>query len=342
MEAVHRATGARFELFSTAPRWFLDESVEGLYRYHPVETDVGLRQRSALVSDLDATVAALDDMLPFDDALLDDLAARVEATGCAAVLCDIAPLGIAVAERAGLRSLLLENFTWPWLYEPLFSRAPALQRHAEAVEAWFDQATLHLMARPWCRDDPRADGAVLPVSRPAHRSRDEARAFLGVAPEAKVVVLTMGGVPEPLPFLAELAKQRDTTFLVTGADRTAVEGNVHLFDNGTRIYMPDLVRASDAVVAKLGYSTVAEVWREGRPLACVTRADFRETGPLRDWALDALPGFEIPGTDFGDGAWIRRVPELLEMESLPAQPRGGADQVVDYLRPWLVPQVAGR
>lgn len=335
MEAVHRATGARFELFASSPRWFFDESVAGLYNYHDVVTDVGFRQRSALAYDLVATTAALQEQVPFDESLVDELAARLEATGCRAVLCDIAPLGIAVAERAGLPSVLVESFMWPWLYEPLFSQAPGLEGLSEELNDWFDRAWVHLLAQPYCHDDPRADGVVPPVSRPALRTREQARASLGLEPDDRVVVLTMGGIPEALPFLPQLRTLPDVTFLVTGAERTRVEGNVLLFDNATRLYMPDLVRAADAVVAKLGYSTVAEVWREGRPLAFVTRADFRETAPLRDWVVGVLPGFEIPGASFSDGGWIRRIPELLEINPPAPRPSGGADLVADYFRRWL-------
>ena len=335
MEALHRTWGASFELFSTSPRWFYDESVAGTYRYHDVVTDVGFRQRSALAYDLEGTVAALGDLLPYDDALLDDLAQRILRAGCSVVLCDIAPLGIAVAERAGLPSVLVENFTWPWLYEPLFGDAPALREAAAILDGWLDRASLHLLAQPFCHSDGRAGGVVRPVSRPPLRTREEIRSELGVDPESRLVVLTMGGVPEELPFLAELRRIRDITFLVTGVDRTRVEGNLRLFDNATRLYMPDLVRASDAVVAKLGYSTVSEVWREGRPLAFVTRADFRETGPLRDWVKGVLPGFEIPGAEFAAGGWIRHLPGLLEMESPRSQATGGADEVAAYFRRWL-------
>jgi len=95
--------------------------------------------------------------------------------------------------------------------------------------------------------------------------------------------------------------------------------------------MPHLVRAADAVVAKLGYSTVAEVWREGRPLAFVTRPDFRETPSLREWVAARLPGFEIPGPAFGAGAWIERLPELVDTPPPPPQPSGGAEQVVERM-----------
>ena len=160
------------------------------------------------------------------------------------------------------------------------------------------------------------------------KGRAEIREELGVGPEDPVVVVTVGGYPEAMPFLHRLSDHPDITFLVTGAHETQREGRIHLFDNGTHLYMPHLVRAADAVVAKLGYSTVAEVWREGRPLATVTREDFREMEPLQSWVEARLPGFRIPAADFAGGAWLDRIPQLLARQRPPTQPEGGADQVV--------------
>ena len=328
MEALHRRHGARFELFTTVPRWFFDESVPGLYRYHDVVTDVGFVQPSALAVDVEGTVRAVEGWVPFDEDLVKGLALEVQRAGCTAVLCDIAPLGIAVAERAGLASVLVQNFTWTWLYEPLVAAAPSLGALGDALDEWVGRATLHLLAEPYCHRDPRAHAAVLPVSRPPRSGREAVRRDLGVGPDDPVVVVTMGGYAEDMPFLERLTDHPGVTFLVTGAHETQRRGRVRLFDNGTHLYMPHLVRAADAVVAKLGYSTVAEVWREGRPLATVTREDFREMEPLQAWVEARLPGFRIPAADFAGGDWLDRIPELLARERPPARPRGGADQVV--------------
>ena len=331
MEALHRRLGCHFELFTSSPPWFFDESVAGMYRYHHVVTDVGFVQTSALAYDLERTVAAVGALVPFDDELVDRLAATVRATGCTFVLCDIAPLGVAVAERAGIPSVLVQNFTWPWLYEPLLAEAPDLQRLSAELDRWFGRATLHLLAEPFCDPDSRAHGSVFPVSRPARIGREEARAALGLGAEERVLVVTMGGYTEAMPFLGALEALQGVTILVTGAHATETRGSLRLFDNGTRLYMPHLVRAADAVVAKLGYSTVAEVWREGRPLAYVTRADFREMPPLRAWVAERIPGFEIRGEDFAGGGWIERISELLEIPPPDPQPKGGADMVVDLV-----------
>ncbi len=331
MGALHRLGGVRFELFAASPRWFFDESIPGLYRYHETVTDVGFRQRSALVYDLSATVAALEDMLPFDDALLDSLAEVVTATGCRAVLCDIAPLGVAVAERANLPSLLVENFTWPWLYEPLVAECPALERPSHRIREWLERVTWHVQTEPLCAPDSRADLRVPPIARPSRTARAETRAALGLPREARVVLVTMGGVPEELPFLHRLAALADVDFVVTGAPETRAEGNLHLFDNDERLYLPDLVRASDGVAAKLGYSTVAEVWSEGRPLAFVTRPDFRETEPVRRWVERELSAFEISADEFRSGKWIERIPELLGMDGSEPSPGNGADAVARFV-----------
>ncbi len=336
MDALHRRWGARFRVYTTVPRWFFDETVAGTYAYVEVETDVGFRQRTALAHDLDATVEALRRMIPFDAGWVTRLAEDVVSAGCSAVLCDIAPLGIAVAERAGLPSMLVENFTWDALYRPFTGQAPSLGPLADALESWFVRATMHVQTEPLCRADAEADLVVAPISRPPRADRQALRRALGLDAVAPVVVLTMGGVPHEIPFLERLRRMRDVTFLVTGLSETRVEGNLRLFDHRTHIYMPHFIRAADAVVAKLGYSTVAEAWREGRPLAFVTREGFPETAPVRAWVLREMSAFEIPGEGFDEAEWVARIPELLAMPQRPFRSDGGAEQVAEYLGRQLV------
>jgi len=331
MQALARMAGVRFEVYAATPRWFFDESIAGQHRYHELHGDVGFVQRSALKLDIHATVSALSALLPFDDVLLDGLALEVRRAGCRAVLCDIAPLGIAVAERARIPSILVENFTWPWIYEPLLGDTPALAPLSAELERWFSRAAFHVQTEPFCHPAPRAALVVPPVSRQPRRTRAEVRRELGLDQEAPTVVVTLGGTPQQLAFVDRMRAASEVTFLVTGAAATRTEGNVHLYDNDTRIYMPDFVRAADAVVAKLGYNTIAEVWREGRPLAWVARPRFREGVPLGAWVAGRLPGFEIEPTEFESGRWLDRLPDLLATEAPGPGGAGGAGQVARFV-----------
>jgi len=329
MAEVRRRSGATFDVFTTVPEWFFEESIRGSFRYHEVVVDVGFRQRSALEVDLAATVAALRTHLPFDAGLVRELAGTVRAAGCRAVLCDISALGVAVAEEAGLPSVLVENFTWPWLYEPLFAEVPELETMAAEIDRWTDRATVRVQARPVCE---RRSGNELvdPISRPAQLLRAEARAALGIDGDRPVVVVTMGGYGEDLPFLDRLRGIPETTFIITGASHTSPDRNLRLFDNNTPLFMPHVLGASDAVIAKLGYGIVSEVWSEGVPFGHVTRPDSREMISLESFAAEELSGFLITRDEFTNGAWIDRLPDLLSMTRRPHL-GGGAGRVAEVL-----------
>jgi len=325
---AHRVAGAHAHVFTTAPRWFFEESLAS-FTYHPTVVDVGFRQTSALVFDTGATVDALRQLVPFDASSVERLAAEVLDAGCGVVLCDIAPMGIAVAEAAGLPSVLVENFSWPWLYHPLVEAVPELVEIGVELDRWSARATIHVQARPVCARQPEFE-LVDPVSREVRMGRAETRARLGIPRDAPLVVVTMGGYGEDMPFLDRLQSRTGFHFLVTGAVRTQAVGNLHLFDNNTALFMPDVLRAADAVVAKLGYGTVSEVWREGLPFAWVTRPDFREMASLEAFAEEELSGWLMPTEHFRSGDWIDNLESLVDMPRRP-HPVGGAHRIAEIL-----------
>lgn len=330
MASLHDRSAAEFEVFSTVPRWFFEESVHGPFTHHDITCDVGFRQESALVFDLEATLRALDAFVPFDEELVERCASTLRSTGCRAALCDISPFGIAVAERAGVPSLLVENFSWSWLYEPFFEEVPSLRRLSVELEEWSGQATLHVQAEPVCSRDLSLE-IVGPISRVPRLDRAAARASLDLELDEAVVVLTMGGHGEEFGFIDRLSALTDIKFLVTGAHETQRTGNIRLFDSHTPLFMPNLLRAADAVVAKLGYGILAEAWREGLPIAYVTREDSREMPSLEAFAAREVAGFVVRPEQFASGAWTDRLGDLLSTPRRRPTDRGGTNRVAEIL-----------
>jgi hypothetical protein len=110
MAAVHALDPSIcFDVFTAAPEFVFRDSLTGRYVYHHGITDSGQAQRSALVEDPLATLARLDDFLPLDEFLLRSWADWLGRLECELVICDIAPLGLAVPELAALPSVLIEN-----------------------------------------------------------------------------------------------------------------------------------------------------------------------------------------------------------------------------------------
>jgi hypothetical protein len=332
LDALHaRVPELTADVFTRVESAFLDSSLRAPHRKVELASDVGTVLRSPFESDLDATARAVRAWLDGVEEAAERVAAQLGASRAALALCDIDALGILAAARAGIPSVLVENFRWDWLYRALPQAPRALHDAADRLATIYRQATLHLQVPPACDHVERAAQIALPVAREARIQRDEARARLGLAPAERVVLVTLGGAPGEQTPLDPLRSRPDVTFLVTGSDRTERVQNAVRLARGRPLYLPDLVRASDAVVGKLGYSTLAETWRQGRPFLRITRSDWPESAPMSAWAGAHVPGFEIDDVSFRASDWVARVDELLTLPPGPEHARAGQDEVAERI-----------
>lgn len=325
-----------FEIFSNTPQWFFNESLSVSFACHRLLTDIGFVQTTPLEMDLEKTLSALDDFLPFDDARLDALAEKLQQRGCLMVLCDISPLGIAAGRHAGIPTMLIENFTWDWLYEMYGPPESRLVEHIAYLKKVFSSVDHHIQTEPVCES---TDNTVRmpPIARKPKTPPEKIRSRLGIGEYEKLVLVTTGGIPNVPPFIDALEKYgEDVRFIVPGAfpelpPDGQERGNVIRMPQASAYYHPDLVYAADAVVGKVGYSTLAEVFCAGKPFGFVARSHFRESEPLVSFILQNMTGMPIDPAEFLSGDWIRRVPDLLS-STVDASPRtNGADRVADYI-----------
>ncbi len=327
-----RCPDLRLECLTTAPAAFFAASGCRHLAVHSVRTDIGFVQQSALVSDVAATVEALDAFLPFDASLLASLAGQIQRAGCRAVLCDIAPLGVAVARAAGVTSVLIENFRWDGLYRHYVDRHPRLAPHAAAMQAWFDSADIHIQTEPVCHRVPAPALTTGPVSRRPRTSRDAVRQALGIDAHQKMILITMGGISDSNPLLGHLADRDDLVFVVAaGAERRHVRGNVIGLPMHADVYHPDLVHAADAVLGKVGYSTLAEIYHAGVPFGYGIRPDYPEMPALVGFIERHMAGLPLADPDLGAGVPADFVDRLLALPRRPPAMPNGAGPIADLL-----------
>ena len=343
----------QFEIFTQVPRWFFEDSLASPFGYYSVLTDIGLAQKNSLVEDLPETVRRLADFLPFEHTQIEDLAHLINRLRCHLVICDISPLGIAVAKAAGLPAVLVENFTWDWIYQgylpgqerpqefqkplgsEIWDRPPTeearLSPYITELQELFAAADYHIQTEPVCRPQP-ADLTTAPISRKSRTSAAETRQKLGLPNQAKVVLLTMGGIPWEYTFLEQLAGQHDFHFIIPGAaERLELHSNLVLLPHRSDFFHPDLVKASDAVIGKLGYSTLAEVYHAGCPFGYIARPHFRESEVLAAYIENNMSGVSITTTQFENGEWLSRLPNLLALPRLHHGEANGADQAAQFI-----------
>ena len=333
MAAIQQAAAVRFEIFTRVPRWLFEQSLSEPFGYHELRTDIGLAQQDALHEDIPATLRQLDAFLPFDTALVNRLAQQVRERGCDMLMCDIAPLGIAVARAAGIPSVLAENFTWDWIYAGYVADEPHLQPHIDTLHAVFTSATYHIQTEPVCVYTPN-DLCSAPVSRAPRTPANQVRAQLGVDAGQKLVLITMGGMSgaDAHSFVDQLAAQRGITFIIPGGNEALhSEGNVIVLPYHSHFYHPDLVNTVDALVGKTGYSTVAEAYHAGVPYGYVPREHFPESEVMEAYIQAHMRGFRIVEDEFRSGAWLKRLPELLALGRITRSEPNGAQQVADFV-----------
>ncbi len=326
-----RSAEIGIHIFTTVPKWFFEEALAPPFGYHPIKTDIGLVQKNSLEEDIPATVRALEDFLPFDPNSITHLAERMSRYNIRIIVSDISPLGIAVAKHAGLLSVLIENFTWDWIYDGYSTSSPELARFSPELSQIYKSVDQRIQLEPYCRRVAHSI-TVPPMSRRPIQSSEEVRSQLGVSGDQPLVLITMGGVSWSFTFLDELRAAEDLLFVVPGGSKQPKrDGNLLLLPFRTRLHHADLVATADVVVGKLGYSTVAEAYRSGTPFAFVSRPRFRESSVLEEFVRQNLLNRQIQSHEFESGAWIADARALSRSKTEAPRQADSAGIVADWL-----------
>ena len=331
--AILAAIGRRMDIepviCTTVPRWFFADSLSMPFSYHASATDIGLVQKNSLIEDLPATLPALDAFYPLSEKRIERAAEIFKDCGC--ILCDIAPLGIAAARRLEVPSVLIENFTWDWIYEGYLDQEKGLLSYIEYLRSIYRQADYHLQAIPICHRSPGAV-PIAPVSRARKMDRTEIRRLLALDEQDRVVLMTMGGIGGDAYDIRLLQRAGEYVFLLAGQGESLVaSGNLRFFPGECGLFHPDLIGASDLVVGKVGYSTLAEVYGAGVPWAYIPREAFPESRVLVDFIRQNHMGSEVSADDLHSGIWLRLLPELINMQREIGPRENGADAAAEFV-----------
>ncbi len=321
-----------FDVFTAVPEWFFSESLRDCFTYHRFITDVGMVQRSPLIEDLDATCDLLEQRRCDDPDIVGRLAAKLQESGCSVVIVDISPLGLAAAAAAEIPSVLVENFTWDWIYLNYPDGPSRLRRIGRRMIEIFASANLRIQTDPVC--EPSATAVrVGPVARSPRSGRETIRASLLVPADEPMIVVSMGGVPWSYGDFVNLDHSDGAWVVVPGGSERGVhrQGRFVLLPFHSGFYHPDLVAASDLVVGKLGYSTVAEAHQAGAAFAFLGRPNFPESPILARWVVEHMVAAEIREDAMRDGAWLASANELLKVPRRKPDRTNGAVQAAEII-----------
>lgn len=332
MESVLQAIPqVHFHIFTETPIWFFNFSTPQSFSYYKLKTDIGMVQQTPFHENVEQTAAMLDSFLPFNVSHLESLAARLDHLHCKLVICDISPLGIAAAKQTKIPSILVENFTWDWIYRHYEKFNKQASHHVDYLQGLFDSADYRIQTEPVCN---RNDQTFLcpPISRAPRKSSRQTRRQLGIPAGQAMVLITLGGIQTRIPCLKNLTKYPDICFVVPGNNGTERwQNNMLLLPQHSDRYHPDLVHASDAVVLKAGYSTLAEVFAVDIPFGVIPRPGFPESPILMHYIEKKMRGYAISLSDYSNGNWITHIPSILQIPKKRRTNTNGADAAAGFI-----------
>lgn len=334
MEACrNRYPSVHFDIFSDVPRWFFAQSLDDGFTFNAMRTDVGLIQVSSMKADLRATREALDAFYPLESEQLNKPLEILEKNKCRLILCDIAPMGIAVGEQLDVPSILIENFTWHWIYEHYEHGQERFGPHIDYLRKLFDRADEHIQTEPVCEE--KEDGSSLPpIAREPKEAPALVREQIGVPEDMPLVMVSISGHSESLN--ARNPEDTDLFYVLCGSPSLQSDAaNMHVLPEQSEIYHPDLMRASDVIIGKAGYSTLAEAYRTETPFGYLLRDQFPESPVLDQFIRRFMAGMELPYSAIHSGKWIDYAPKLIDMEFPEKPQKDGARRVVDHMQEYI-------
>jgi L-arabinokinase len=311
-EVCAQRPDARLIVRTSVPRWLFAPLANAAVEVQTLETDTGVVQVDSLSLDEEQTArdaasffASFDRRVAVEAELIRGLRANL-------VVGDIPPLACAAAERAGVASLAIGNFTWDWIYGayPAFERIapeviPAI-RHAYAATTRALRLPFHGGFEPMAavtRDIPL-------IARRSTRDPAETRHRLGLTGERPIVLTSFGRYGADLP-LDALRRAGSLTIIDVPRDPPA------------GLLYQDLVAAADVVISKPGYGIVSECVANDTALLYTSRGRFVEYDVFVAEMPELLRCRHISQEDLLAGHWPDAVNGLM------AQPAPAVQAPVD-------------
>lgn len=325
-----RNPNTSISIYTETPVSFFSQSRITEFQYYAVKTDIGLVQNSPFQSDLAATIGQLKSWNESFDVRSSEMATNLIKSHTDLVISDISPLGIASARKAGIPGILIENFTWDWIYEPFLPDYPEFKPIIEEFRAVYENADIHLQLEPVCRLSEKSSLTIPLVSRMPLKTWDETRHELEISSDHLLGIISMGGIPFTYTKLLDGIRIPDNVRVAVlgNFESVAAVGNVIQIPHESDFYHPDLVSAADFVIGKAGYSLIAEVITQGKPFGYINRSDFRES-PCLDQFLRKFPNTVEVKPEFCDLSEV--MDRLCSFPKINYSLQNGAEIAADFI-----------
>lgn len=311
MNEVDKSVFCHWEIYTSVPKWFFDNSGIKDYSYTELVTDIGLAQLDPFNIDLVETETKLREFMTNFESIAIKIAKVIEQKCVRLIFADISSLGVYAGKVAGVKTILIENFVWDFIYEP-YGNNFELHQMGCKLRDYALMIDLHFSTEPYCVVYP-GSCEVSPVARQARKDKLDIRSSLKISKEQYLVLISMGGIESSIQFEELIRLNPRLTFLYPGSFGSLSAPNLIRLPHHHNYFHPDLVNASDVIIAKLGYSSLAEAYIHGVNGCFIANHRNPESAVLAKFVIDEQMGVVLSDAELSTFDWTKCLENTLSL-----------------------------
>lgn len=292
----------KLTICSDIPPQFFKEELVIPHDVRPGGFDVGCLQSDGVTVLIEETLRTYRDIAIKNKSLLDDEARWCVDDGVDCIVSDITPFAFDVADKAGIPSIAISNFTWHDIYSPYVCQYPEYAEMLSDMANQYRKASLALTLYPSLPMPVFNHKIQTPIlGRKGRNRREDVNATFGIDKQKRLALIYAGNFGLDAVDWVKLEDINGWEFVgvypLPGNPR-----NYHTVAKSQFRYQ-DLSASADAIVAKMGYGVFSESLLNGIPLIYLPRDDFAEFPVLDAEARRLGSGVCVSADAFARVGW---------------------------------------
>ncbi|MCL2689709.1 MAG: hypothetical protein FWE57_07675 [Chitinispirillia bacterium] len=266
----------RLTIVSDIPQLFFKEEIVIPHTVRKGVFDVGCLQSDGVTVQMEETLKAYNNISILNESLLDDEVRWCKDNNVDCIVSDITPFAFEIADKAGILSVAISNFTWYDIYSPYVDIYPQYKSMLSKMADQYSKATLALALYPASPMPlfPRIKSVPVVVGRKGKNRKNEICNHFGIDRRKHLGLIYIGNYGLHNVNWRKLESFADWEFAgVYPLDQNP--SNFHLVTKDSFSYR-DLSASADIIISKMGYGVFSESLLNGIPLLYLPRDNFSE------------------------------------------------------------------